>query len=321
MTSAERAGIPSATTVERELGLGCAQLGDLFRPLSDDEAHDVVTAAWDEGIRYFDTAPHYGLGLSEQRLGAALSGKPRDEYIVSTKVGRLIRPRVGRHTDVREHHSEQYERVWDFSRDGVLRSLEESLERLGLDRVDILLMHDVGERYSQALREAVPALIELREQGVIGRIGAGDGNPETLTRFAAEADIDVVLEAGRYTLLDREAEQFLLPVCADRGVKVIAAGVFNTGLLATSDPQPGAKFEYVDADAASLAAARAMASVCGSFGVELPSAALQFPLRNASVTRVVVGAESSAQIAQVVEYFRAPIPSELWDELLQSSGA
>lgn len=311
-------GTPS---VEQELGLGCAQLGGVFRPLSDDEAHDVVTAAWDNGIRYFDTAPHYGLGLSEQRLGAALSGRPRDEYIVSTKVGRLIRPRVGRHTDVRGHHSERYDRVWDFSRDGVLRSLEESLERLGLDRVDVLLIHDVGERYGEALLYAVPALIELRDQGVIGSIGAGDGNAHTLTRFAAEADIDVVLEAGRYTLLDRVAERSLLPTCAEHGVDVIAAGVFNTGLLATPDPQPGAKFEYIDADAPSIATARAMAEVCASHGVELPSAALQFPLRNASVTRVVVGAETPEQIAQAANRLLAPIPPALWDDLFKVTNA
>jgi D-threo-aldose 1-dehydrogenase len=309
-------GRPGAAVLTgTRLGLGCAQLGDLFRPLTDAEAGDVVAAAWDQGIRYFDTAPHYGVGLSEQRLGQALRGRPRGEFLVSTKAGRLIRPRVGPQTDVRGDRSAGFGRVWDFSRDGVFRSLEESLERLGLDRVDIVLLHDVGERYAEALRYAVPALAELREQGVVGAIGAGDGNARTLTRFATEADIDVVLEAGRYTLIDRTAEESLLPACAARGVAVIAAGVFNTGLLATPEPRPGAKFEYEEAGESSLSLARAMAGVCASHGVELPAAALQFPLRAAPVTTVVAGAETPAQIVQTATRFRARLTEEVWEDL------
>jgi len=297
------------------LGLGCAQLGDLFRPLGDDEAEGVVSAAWDEGIRYFDTAPHYGLGLSEQRLGRALRGRPRDEFIVSTKVGRLIRPRVDRHTDVRGERSAAFHREWDFSRDGILRSIEESLERLDLDRLDIVLMHDVGERYPEALRSAVPTLVELRDEGVIRALGAGDGDAGTLSSFAREADIDVVLEAGRYTLVDRTAELELLPACARHGVAVIAAGVFNTGLLAVPEPQAGAKFEYADADAGRLALARELARLCASYGVELPAAALQFPLRESAVTTVLVGAETPQQIEQTAARLRAPIPQPVWDAL------
>jgi D-threo-aldose 1-dehydrogenase len=299
----------------RRLGLGCAQLGDLFEPLDDRAATDVVEAAWGAGIRYFDTAPHYGLGLSEQRLGAALRGLPRSEFVVSTKVGRLIRPHVGRDTDVRGSKARGYDRVWDFSRDGVLRSLEESLERLGLDSVDIVLMHDVGDRFQEAVEQAVPALAELRDQGVIRAIGAGDGNADTLTRFVTEADIDVVLEAGRYTLLDRTAERDLFPACRHRGVSVIAAGVFNTGLLATPEPGPGARFEYVEADEQSLKAARAMAATCRTYGAELPAAALQFALREPAVGTVLVGAETPDQIRQAASRMAAPLPAELWHDL------
>lgn len=299
----------------RALGLGCAQLGDLFRPLADDEAHQIVDAAWEAGVRYFDTAPHYGVGLSEQRLGASLADRPRSEYVVSTKVGRLLEPTVTRSTEVRGARGEGFQRVWDFSRDGVLRSLEQSLERLGLDRVDILLMHDVGDRYRQALDHAVPALIELREQGVIGAIGAGDGNASTLTRFVREADIDVVLEAGRYTLLDRTAEAELLPACESHDVAVIAAGVYNTGVLATSAPAPGANFEYAQVDDITLARAQRMARLCAERGVDLPTAALRFPLRRRPVATVLVGADSADQITESAQRLDGDVPAGLWEEL------
>ncbi|MGH3646367.1 MAG: aldo/keto reductase [Micromonosporaceae bacterium] len=304
-------------TVSR-LGLGAAQLGNLYRPVDDETAAGAVDAAWKAGIRYFDTAPHYGLGLSERRLGAALRGRPRADYAISTKVGRLLEPSPET-ADERDAEGfdvpAAYRRRWDFSRDGVLRSLESSLERLGLDRVDIVYLHDPDDHPEQALTEGYPALHELRSQGVVGAIGAGMNQWQLPARFVRETDIDVVMLAGRYTLLEQPAHAEFLPLCAERGVAVVAAGVFNSGLLAADRPAPGATYNYTAAPAALIARAEWLAGVCEPHGVTLPQAAIAYPLRHPAVRCVVVGARSPAQVRRNAELYAAGVPDALWEEL------
>jgi D-threo-aldose 1-dehydrogenase len=296
-------------------GFGSAPIGNLFTALSDEEAAVAIDAAWDAGIRYFDTAPHYGLGLSERRLGAALRDRPRADYVISTKVGRLLEPSsAGGRDDQGFDVPATHRRVWDFSRDGVRRSLEESLERLGLDSVDIALIHDPDAHYKEALSEAYPALAELRSQGIVKAIGAGMNQTRMLGDLVRETDIDVVLLAGRYSLLDRSGEEELLPLCLDRGVSVFVGGVFNSGLLATHDP--GGTYDYAPAPAELLERAREMARVCERHGVTLPQAALAFPLRHPAVASVVVGMRSGAEVEQNMALTDLPIPDDLWPDLL-----
>ena len=217
------------------LGFGGAPVGNLFEAVTDGDALDTIDAAWTEGVRYFDTAPHYGLGLSERRLGAALRDRPRSRYTVSTKVGRLLIPNPGgeRDSDLPNGFDvpAALRRHWDFSGDGVRRSLEESLARLGLDRIDIVLIHDPEESSDPegALREAAPALAELRSQGVIGAFGVGSKQVAILQRFVAETELDTIMLAGRYTLLEQPALDELLPACEKYGVSVLNVGVFNSG--------------------------------------------------------------------------------------------
>ena len=224
-------------------GFGAAPIGNLFSAVDDDTARASVDAAYEAGFRLFDTAPHYGLGLSERRLGAALAGRPRDSYTLSTKVGRLLVPSPdGGRDDQGFDVPADVRRVWDFSRDGVRRSLEESLERLGLDAVDIVLIHDPDDHWEQAVSEAYPALAELRDQGVVKAVGVGMNQAGMLAAFVRETEVDLVMLAGRYTLLDQSGAEELLPLCEERGVSVLAAGAFNSGLLATHDP--AGTFDY-----------------------------------------------------------------------------
>lgn len=297
-----------------QLGLGCAQLGDLWSPLTENTAASVVDAAWDAGIRYFDTAPHYGVGLSEQRLGRALLARPRDDYLISTKVGRVLEPHVGRDTDVRGPAGANVVRRWDFSRDGVMRSLDSSLERLQTDRVDIALLHDSGDRLDEALSTGFAALAELRDAGQVAAIGAGDGNVSTLVRLVTECELDVILLAGRLTLLDRTAVAELVPLCRERGVRIIAAGVFNTGVLASEDPN-GSKYEYRDADESVVARARSLGVFSAAHGLALPQLAMQFPLTFSEVCGVLVGADTPEQISQSAALFDERVPVEVWTDL------
>jgi D-threo-aldose 1-dehydrogenase len=247
-----------------ELSFGAAAIGNLFTAVSDDDARAAVDAAWDGGIRTFDTAPHYGLGLSERRLGAALRRRPRDQYVVSTKVGRLLEPAAPGSAAGRDPEGfavpARHVRRFDFSADGVRRSLEDSLVRLGLDRVDIALIHDPDDHPEQAFREAYPALEKLRAQGTVRAIGVGMNQAAMLTRFVTETDIDVVLVAGRYTLIDQSAGEALLPAALRRGVSVIAGGVFNSGVLAA--PAPGATYDYHEATDALVSRARRLEEAC-----------------------------------------------------------
>ncbi|WP_336205906.1 aldo/keto reductase [Nonomuraea sp. LPB2021202275-12-8] len=292
-------------------GLGTAPIGGLFEAVSDEQARATVNAAWQSGVRLFDTAPHYGLGLSERRLGAALAG--RSGYVLSTKVGRLLVPSTrGGRDDEGFDVPADVERVWDFSRDGVLRSLEDSLARLGLPQVDIALIHDPDGHVDQAIAEAYPALAELRAQGVVKAIGVGMNQWQAPLRFVQETGIDLVMLAGRYTLLDQSGRP-LLDACAERGVRVLAAGVFNSGLLAT--PDPSGTFDYAPAPAALVDRARRIAEVCDRHGVTLPQAAMAFPLCHPAVASIVLGARTPEEIGTNAALWQKPVPDALWPDL------
>ncbi|SHN04824.1 aldo/keto reductase [Actinacidiphila paucisporea] len=294
------------------LGLGTGPLGGLFAPVTDAEAAGTLESAWQHGIRYFDTAPHYGAGLAEQRLGRFLAGRPRSEFAVSTKVGRLLTPAADPDT-AGFHGAPALARVPDYSADGVLRSLEASLARTGLDRVDLVLIHDPDDHWAQAAGEAFPVLARLRDEEVVKAVGIGMNQTAMLCRFVAETDVDLVMVAGRHTLLDTSAADELLPRCAEQGVAVLAAGVFNSGVLA--DPRPGAHFDYEPADAATLRRAGRLEELCAAHGVPLAAAALQFPARHPAVTGVVVGARSSDEVAANISHAALDIPDAVWAAL------
>ncbi|NQX30000.1 aldo/keto reductase [Microbacteriaceae bacterium VKM Ac-2854] len=296
------------------LGLGAAPIGNLYSTIDDAAARAAVDAAWAGGVRVFDTAPHYGLGLSERRLGRALAARPRDEYVVSTKVGRLLVPNpTPSGTDLASGFDvpDDLTRVRDYSRDGVLRSLESSLRRLRLDRIDIVYVHDPEDFMALALAQAVPALLDLRDQGVIGAVGVGMNLVAPLRRFVREYALDAVMVAGRWTLADRSAE-VLLGECAAAAVTVVAAAPFNSGLLAKDWPPDGAYFDYAPASPARLAQARALARACQNHGVALPHAALRFPLRHPAVACVVAGMRTPGQVRQDVAWMRDPLSDEFW---------
>ena len=295
------------------LGLGSAFLGNLFVAVSDDEAHRVVEAAWNAGIRFFDTAPLYGHGLAERRLGAVLRTKPRDDFVLATKVGRLLRAGVPPEPGQAFVDVPPVNPVFDFSYDGVMRSVEESLERLGLARVDVLHIHDPDDHFDEAVAGAYLALDRLRTEGSIGGVGAGMNQWEMLMQFARAADFDCFLLAGRYTLLDRSGARELLPLCVERGIAIIAGGVFNSGILA--DPRPGGTFNYRAAPTDVVARAQQLAAICASHGVALKAAAIQFPLRHRAVAAVLTGCRSVAELEENVSMLEAPVPDELWKEL------
>ena len=311
---------------QRELGssgvrvtrfaLGCAPLGGLYEPVGEARARATVDEAWRRGVRTFDTAPHYGAGVSELRLGAALRERPREELVLSTKVGRvLVEPGATPSASMFAEDS-GLERRFDFGADGVRRSLEDSLGRLGLDRADVVHVHDPDDHLEEAIGSALPALAALRDEGVIGAIGAGMNAVAPLLRIVREADVDCILLAGRHTLLDQTALPELLPLCLERGVSVLAAGVLNSGVLA--DPRDGATFDYEPAGAAVLERARRIGAVCARHGVALPVAATAFPLRHPAVACVLVGARSSREVADDVDGVLRALPDALWADLVSA---
>jgi D-threo-aldose 1-dehydrogenase len=287
------------------LALGTAPIGGLYEAVEDETAHAVVDRAWELGLRYFDTAPRYGAGLAERRLGAALRGRPRGEFVISTKVGRLLRP--GRSEWGGAPELVDY---FDFSHDATLRSLDESLGRLGLDRVDIAFVHDPDDHFDEALSGSFRALRRLRDEGVVRAIGVGANQPAVLCRFAREADPDYFLVAGRFTALDRTAEAELLPLCEASAIGVIAAGVFNSGVIAG-----GTTFDYEAALPEIVERVERLREICARHGVPLPAAALQFPLRHPAVVTVLVGCRTPGEIAEDVRLAGLDVPDELWSEL------
>ena len=291
-----------------QLGLGCAPIGGLYEPVSEADARAVVDRAWEQGLRLFDTAPLYGSGLSERRVGAALRDRSRNALVLSTKVGRLLR--AGGQPDGMFEGALPLEPVFDFSFDGVLRSLDDSLERLGLDRVDVVYIHDPDDHFDEALAGAYPALDRLRSEGVVRAIGVGLNQSELLARFARETDVDCLLLAGRYTLLDTSALDALLPLCLERGIAVTAGGVFNSGVLAGNP-----RYDYAPAQPEILARVARLAEICSRWDVPLAAAAVQFPLGHPAVACVLVGCRSSAEVDEDVALFELDVPSGLWEEL------
>lgn len=310
-TSPRDAGSPVIGSVVQ----GGAAFGNLYRPVDPEVVSSALEEAWSLGIRSYDTAPHYGVGLSEQRLGRFLAARPREQFTVSTKVGRLLvddenAPIEGEgfaQTPARR-------RVRDYSRDGVRRSLEDSLRRMGLDRVDLVLIHDPEDHLDEAVQRAAPALSALRDEGVIGGYGVGTNFSAVALRLVRETDLDTVMIAGRHTLLNADAEADLLPACLERGIGVLTAGLFNSGLLA--DPEAAdARYDYDTAPAETVVRARQLQQICRRHGVDLRAAALQFPLRHPAVTAVVLGAGTAAEVRDCHEQLQVPIPDELWAEL------
>jgi len=285
------------------LGFGGAPLATYFWGNDPDSARSAVQRGLAAGMRLFDTAPLYGLGESERRMGAVLASAPREDFVVATKVGRLLRP----------SHDEPDERdaLFDFSREGVLRSIDESLERLGLDRVDIVHIHDPDDHLEEALTGAFPALAELRAQGVISAVSVGQTQP--LPFLVREADLDCILLAGRYTLLDQSALDEILPLCEEGGIAMIAAGLFNSGVLA--DPKPGAWFDYAPAGPDVLEKVRAIRAICDRHDVPVRAAALRFPFGHPTVTCAVVGMRDAREVDDNLELFATEIPADLWIEM------
>ena len=282
-------------------GLGTAPIGNLFEKLPNEQAIETVRYALENGVNFIDTAPLYGAGLAERRLGEALAGLPRDSYILQTKVGRLVQP-DGKVT-------------FNYSRDEVLRSVEASLERLGIDRIDILLVHDadVDGKYDLALTESFPTLVELREQGVIKAVGAGMNQWQMEWEFARHIDVNCFLLAGRYTLLEQTSLDFLA-YCQQNDISIFLGGVYNSGILAVG-PRPGAKYNYQDAPPEILDKARRLQAVCERHGVPLHVAALNFPLAHAGVTSLIVGAIKPEEIAANIKALQTNIPAGLWADL------
>lgn len=294
---------------------GGAGFGGLYTPISDDSVEQALQAAWDHGVRAFDTAPHYGVGMSEERVGEFLAAKPRQDFLLSTKVGRLLVDDPAAATASEGFvDTPARRRVRDYSGDGVRRSLEESRRRLGLERVDLALIHDPEDYLDDAVQLAAPALSALRDEGVIAGYGVGTNFADVALRLVTETDLDHVMIAGRYTLLDRAAADELLPACAERGVTVLAAGVLNSGLLV--DPEmPDPYFNYEPAPPHIVAKARRLQETCARYDVELRAAALQFPLRHPAVDAVVIGARTADAVADSMGQLQVTIPPTLWAEL------
>lgn len=315
----DRARIGQTELEVTRLGLGTAPIGNLLREVPEEDARGAFTAAFDAGVRYIDTAPFYGYGLAENRVGRALAQKNRDDFVISTKVGRLIRPGRRSGTELYDGDKSFYLAnpemccVLDYGYDGVMRSHEDSLQRLGLDRVDILHIHDPDDHFDWAVNGACKALDRLRGEGTIKAVSAGMNQWEMLSRFMDHGDFDCFLLAGRYSLLDQTALPEFLQKCVERGVSIILGGVFNSGLLA--DPKPGITFNYVEAPQELIDLAIRIGSVCEDHGVPLKAAALQFPLAHPAVACVLTGVRSAAEFQENERLFRLPIPNDMWQEL------
>jgi len=319
---------PSCAGSQLRLGLGGAPLGNLFSAVSDDAARALMEAAWATGCRSFDTAPHYGHGLSEHRLGNALRSHPRDEFVLSSKVGRLLTP------DARAPRAQQgyvdilpFRQAWDYSASGTRRSVEDSLQRLGLSRLDVAYVHDPdmathGERapevLRQVLRETLPALQQLKKEGLLGAVGLGTNDVDVVLQVLRDTDLDVLMLAGRYSLLDHSALPELLPQCVARGVRIALGGVFNSGILATGVKGTGAGaafFNYAPAAREWVERTGQIESVCEAHGIPLRAAALQFPLAHPAVEIVMLGARKVAEWDDAQAMLQHPIAPEFWAAL------
>ena len=311
------------------LGLGTATLGNLYAPVTDADAHDTVKVAFDGGINLVDTSPFYGHGWSEHRVGEAMRGRPRDGIVLSTKIGRLLKPKDptrgiegGVFATVLP-----FEPVFDYSYDGVMRSFEDSLQRLGTHRIDILLIHDVDRwthgsqeasdrRMKEVLDGGYKAMVKLRDGGAVGAIGAGLNEWDTSQKLAENSDLDCFLLAGRYSLLEQESLGTFLPLCVKRNIGIFLGGPYNTGILATG-AVPGAYYNYAPAKPDILERVRKIEAVCQRHKVALASAALQFPLAHPAIASVIPGARTAAEVKRNIATLEAPIPGAFWAELKQ----
>ncbi len=300
------------------LGFGAAQLGNLYRATSESTAQGALADAWDCGIRYFDTAPHYGLGLSERRVGSFLSTKPRNEYVLSTKVGRLLQesPHTAHLIDNEGFDvPAAYQRVRDYSYDGIMRSVEDSLNRLRTHYIDIAYLHDPDEHWEESSTESVRALTALKDQGIIKAWGAGMNQSAMLARFIEECGADVVMCAGRYTLLEQPALEDLIPAAQRCGAGIVMAGVYNSGILARDKVSSTATYNYENAPQELISKAQNIAAVCERYSVTLPQAALAFASHAPHVISTVVGMRTGDHVHQTVARMSAAIPDEMWTEL------
>ena len=295
------------------IALGTAAFGGLYKSVTDQACTDTLQTALNNGITYLDTAPHYGKGTSERRIGAAIAGLDRSKMVISTKIGRLLNPSTTDFDDFFLDADNTVERKMDFSAAAVRRSLEESLEKLGIDSVDILYIHDPDDYADIAIREAYSELEKMRAEGIIKAIGIGMNQCEIPTRFVKETDIDMVLIAGRYSLLDQQAALDLLPAALDRGVDIVVAGVFNSGILA--NPVKGATFDYMPASDELINRAVRFREVLDGHGVSLTGAAMQFPFQHPAVKAVLVGCRSEAEVLSNIAEFNKPISSQVWTDL------
>jgi len=328
MTTLRRRKIGKTNLEVTELGLGGAPMGGFRATISDAEAMALTDAAYEGGVRYFDTSPFYGYGRSELRMGAALRQRPREEYVLSTKVGRVLhamKPGEKTPADFRQNGLPGFAPVFDYTYDGVMRSLEHSHLRLGLARIDIALIHDVDfwtikdraileERFKTVMDSGFKALDELRKAGVIGAVGVGINESDTSLRFIQAGNFDCMLLAGRYTLLEQGGLEAFLPECVKRNVSVILGAPYNFGIL-TGGVKPGATHDYVAASASLIERAQKIEAVCQRHGVALGAAAMQFPLFHPAVCAVIPGALSASEVKQNIARLSAKIPVELWSEL------
>ena len=306
------------------LAFGAAPIGNFIHPFTDAGAREMVDQSWDQGVRYFDTAPLYGHGLSEYRLGHALRERPREEYVLSTKVGRLLRPAApGTFDSGLWQDTPPMAAVYDYSYDGVLRAFEDSLQRLMTDHVEIVFMHDIDrythgesqkEHFETAVEDGFRALVRLRDEGAVRAIGVGVNEADVLTEAVRRTDSDAVLLAGRYTLLEQEPLDDLLPICAERGIGVVLGGVYNSGILATG-PREGAKFNYGPAPRPVMEQASRLDEVCRRHGVPLPAAALQFAAAHPVVASICIGSRTPSQQAATAEFLQLDMPAQLWADL------
>lgn len=310
-----RAGIETSS-----LSLGTAGIGNLFHEVTEEDALETIQASFEAGVRYFDTAPHYGLGLAERRLGSFIAEFERSEITISSKVGRIIRP----NPDYKDGFDDQgfmvpndVLRVLDYSYDGVMKSIEESLERLQIEQLDIVFVHDPDDHEKEAMEGAFPALEELRQAKKIQSYGAGMNQSAMLARFAANTELDVVMCAGRFSLLEQPAMEDLIPIAANKGISIVAAGVFNSGILATDSPKHGQNYNYAPAPQELVQKAQSLAEFCRAAGFSLPQVAAQFPFLQSAIKVVCLGARNSLQAARNASLFENAVPREFFETMAE----
>lgn len=307
------------------MGYGAAPIGNIFRPITEDDSRRMLKAAWDSGLRYFDTAPMYGHGLSEARVGESLRWYPRDEFVISSKVGRILKPKPRRKIDFSPWvDGLPFEIQFDYSYDGAKRSLEDSIQRMGLEHIDIAFIHDIDKfthgaeaqpaRFREAMEGAYRALENLRDQGVVKAIGVGVNEWEVCHQALKQGDFDCFLLAGRYTLLEQESLNDFLPLCDERNAAVVVGGGFNSGILATG-AKHGAKYNYAPAPKDIMSRVSAMEAVCSRHDVSLPAAALQFALAHPAIPSIIPGTRSMEQLQQNITWIAEEIPTDFWLEL------